>query len=84
MTENKGSTKPIKILTCKQVAEIIQAKTSTIYSWAEQGIIPCYKINGLLRFEEDDILQWIRNYKNTGRCYNSNVQTRSPRKGGGI
>ena len=74
--------KEMKILTCKQVAEIIQAKTSTVYAWAEQGLVPSFKINGLLRFDESEVREWIENTKKHIPCYNNNIQARSPKKGG--
>lgn len=72
----------MKILTVKQVAELIQAKESTIYVWAEQRIIPSLKINGLVRFDEGEILAWIKTCKQDERCYNYPIQARSPKKGG--
>ena len=49
----------MKLLTVKEVAALLKARPSTIYSWAEQGLVPCLKLNGLLRFSESDILAWI-------------------------
>ena len=69
----------MKLLTVKEVSEILCAKPSTVYAWAEQGIIPHLKLNGLLRFLEDDIFHWIALQK---KGYNSSIQARSPRKGG--
>jgi excisionase family DNA binding protein len=43
----------MKILTVKQVAELLQAKRSTVYAWAEQGILSSIRIAGLLRFDEE-------------------------------
>jgi excisionase family DNA binding protein len=72
----------VRILTCKQVAELLQAKLSTVYAWAEQGIVPCVKLNGLLRFDEDEILQWIKACKRPERCYTRSIQARGPKRGG--
>ncbi len=83
--DNMGtySVPSMKILTCRQVAEMLQAKPSTIYAWAEQGRIPSIKVNGLLRFIEAEILDWLRTYTNlTIPCYNRGIQARSSRKGG--
>jgi excisionase family DNA binding protein len=66
----------MKILTVKEVADIVKAKSSTIYAWAEQGVIPCYKINGLLRFSEDEILSWIRQNRAVEKSYNTPVGRR--------
>ena len=53
-----------KLLTVKDVAQILQASPSTIYSWAEQGLIPSFKLNGLLRFDEDEIYSWVKSSRN--------------------
>lgn len=52
----------MNFLTVKEVAERIKAKPSTIYAWAEQRMIPCFKINGLLRFSEDEVIEWIKSH----------------------
>lgn len=70
----------MKLITVRQVADFINAKPSTIYAWAEQGLIPYFKLNGLLRFDEADILEWIINKKQE-KVYNNSVG-RKPRKGG--
>jgi excisionase family DNA binding protein len=73
----------MKILTVNQVAELIQAKPSTVYAWAEQSRIPSIKINGLRRFIESEILSWLDNLaKGRSGCYNDLIQARSSRKGG--
>lgn len=44
-----------KLLTVKEVAELLNCSPSTIYSWAETKKISSHKINGLLRFRLKDI-----------------------------
>ena len=69
----------MKLLTVKEVADFLKAKPSTIYSWAEQGLVPCFKLNGLLRFSESDILAWIEAFrKESGNSYN--IAGSRPRK----
>lgn len=72
----------MRLLTVKDVSEMIQAKPATIYQWAETGVIPCFKINGLLRFSEDDILTWIKNCKKESCLGYNPLADRRPRKGG--
>jgi predicted DNA-binding transcriptional regulator AlpA len=72
----------MKILTVTQVSELIQAKPSTIYAWAGQSQIPCFKINGLLRFEEGEIFAWLTDCKRPDARYNTSIQVRGPKKGG--
>lgn len=74
----------MKLLTVNDVASILSAKPSTIYSWAEQGIIPSFKLNGLLRFSEEDVMAWIADcQKKPVEGYNI-LAGRRPRKGGQI
>jgi len=53
----------MKFLDVKEVSALLGAKTSTIYQWAELGQIPSYKLNGLLRFEKSEILEWLKDRK---------------------
>lgn len=71
----------MKVITVKQVAELLQVKPSTLYAWAEQGRIPCLKINGLLRFDEEEVMKFVKGCKRTARCYTPLIQ-REARKGG--
>ena len=67
----------MKLLTVRDVSAIIQAKPSTVYAWAETGRIPCHKLNGLLRFAEDEILAWIKNCRfDPAECYNASTSGR--------
>jgi len=47
----------------KKVSEILDANEKTIYSWAETGVIPCYKLNGLLRFKLEEVIEWAKTCK---------------------
>ena len=48
-----------RLLTINQLAEILQVKKNTIYSWIFTKRIPHVKINGALRFKEKEISKWI-------------------------
>ncbi|GMT42707.1 MAG: hypothetical protein IEMM0002_1118 [bacterium] len=52
-------------LTIKEVCRIYKIKKSTLYVWANTGKIPCYKVNGLLRFKKEEIDEWLSNHKVT-------------------
>jgi excisionase family DNA binding protein len=74
----------MKILTVKELSGIINIKVKTLYQWAEFGQIPCIKMQGALRFDLDDIMEWIKSCKReTHSGYNPFTQARGPRKGGG-
>ncbi len=48
-----------RLYTADQVAELFSLKKKTIYGWAEQGRIPCYKIGKALRFRESELREFI-------------------------
>jgi len=55
-----------KLLTPNQVCELLQVKRSTLYSWTFAKKIPHLKVNGVLRFQEKSITEWIKkNIENT-------------------
>ena len=73
----------MKLITIKEVSEMISVKPSTLYQWAELGQVPCFKINGSLRFDIEDIMKWIKSCKKeTASSYNPFIQIRGPRRGG--
>jgi excisionase family DNA binding protein len=59
---NKSVTLPSQnLLTVEQVADFLQVKIKTVYSWAETGKIPSHKIGSCLRFDRNKILEATRN-----------------------
>ncbi len=73
----------MQIVDVKKLSDMIGVKTKTIYQWAELNQIPHMKLNGSLRFDLDDIKQWIQDCKIQAQSgYNPLVQTGSPKKGG--
>jgi len=69
----------MKLVGVKKIAEFLNVKPSTLYQWAELGQIPCYKLNGSLRFDMEDIMNWIKSCKKESESsYNPLIQTRCP------
>jgi excisionase family DNA binding protein len=74
----------INITTIKELSKILKVKEKTLYQWAELGQIPCIKLNGCLRFDMNEINQWIKSCKKEAPAgYNPFTQASRPRKGGG-
>ena len=49
-----------KLLNPSQLAEILNVRPGTIYSWISRGVdIPHVKIAGTVRFREKAILDWL-------------------------
>lgn len=53
----------MQLVTIKIVAERLMVKQSTLYSWVHTGSIPFHKLNGLIRFDMDEIETWIKSSK---------------------
>lgn len=50
-------------LTVREVCELYKLKKSTVYLWAHDGSIPAYKVNGLLRFKQEEVDGWFESHK---------------------
>lgn len=48
-----------KLLTAKQVSELLEVKTSTVYDWVYRKIIPYVKLGRLIRFKKPEIFHWV-------------------------
>ncbi|MBM3188061.1 MAG: helix-turn-helix domain-containing protein [Chloroflexi bacterium] len=50
------------LLNVKQVAQYLQLKESTIYSWAQDAKIPAIKIGRTWRFRRTDLDSWLQRH----------------------
>ncbi|MBI5315863.1 MAG: helix-turn-helix domain-containing protein [Nitrospirae bacterium] len=50
------------LLTVKDLSARLNIKPSTLYLWAAHGKIPCRKIHGLVRFDQQDIDRWLSSF----------------------
>jgi len=50
------------LFTVKDLSAQLSIKPSTLYLWAAQGKIPCRKIHGLIRFDEEEIHHWLASF----------------------
>ena len=55
--------KKMKLITVNDICEMLSVKKSTVYVWAKSGDVPCFRINGMLRFDLEEIHTWIRTCK---------------------
>ncbi len=50
----------MRLATIKEVSALLKVKTSTLYSWVHNQTIPFHKLNGLIRFDLDEIEIWVK------------------------
>ena len=49
-----------KLLTAREVAEMLGVSPHTVLDWYEAGKLPGYKLlGGVLRFKQDEIVEWV-------------------------
>ena len=51
------------ILTLPEVAVLLKVAEKTVYTMAQTGHIPAFKVRGQWRFKHDDIDRWIDEQK---------------------
>ena len=66
------------LLTVKQVSAWLNIKPSTLYLWAAQDKIPCRKIHGLIRFDQDEIQEWLDSFAKEPSNLVCHIQDRNP------
>ena len=55
------------ILTLPEVAILLKVAEKTVYTMAQTGQIPAFKVRGQWRFKHDDIDRWIDEQKSVVR-----------------
>lgn len=48
-----------RLMTAKQVGELIEVKPNTIYQWVHLGLIPHVKLGKSVRFKKAELFRWI-------------------------
>lgn len=56
-----------RLLTARELGELLGFAAATVVDWAEAGSLPCFKIGGRLRFRESEILAWIEERRQSPR-----------------
>lgn len=48
-----------QLMNVRQVAEFLQLNQTTVYAWAQQGVLPGYKLGRNWRFRPSEIEAWL-------------------------
>jgi PTS system nitrogen regulatory IIA component len=48
-----------RLLTARELGELLGFAAGTIVDWAERGDVPAFKVGGRLRFRESEVLEWL-------------------------
>jgi excisionase family DNA binding protein len=56
-----------EILTLPEVAQLLKVAEKTVYTMAQKGQLPAFKVGGQWRFKRGDLDQWIEQQKAASR-----------------
>jgi excisionase family DNA binding protein len=56
-----------RLLTVKDLSELLQLSPKTIRNWAHIGYVPYYKFRKDIRFNKEEIIRWERKKHKKGR-----------------
>jgi len=48
-----------RLLTTREVAELLALSTATVLDWFEAGRLPGFKLGRVVRFRESEVLAWL-------------------------
>jgi len=63
-----------EVLRLREVADLLKVGEKTVYSMAQTGELPAFKVRGQWRFSRKDIDAWIEEQKNTTQDFGENDQ----------
>jgi excisionase family DNA binding protein len=63
-----------EVLKLKDVAALLKVGEKTVYSMAQTGELPAFKVRGQWRFSRKDIDVWIEQQKNTTKDFGEDNQ----------
>lgn len=69
-----------RLLTAREIGELLGYSPGTIVDWSEAGKIPSFKVGGRLRFRESEVQNWLEAQRQGPRPQESfvdNVAVRS-------
>lgn len=59
---------PDEILTLPELAQLLKVAEKTVYTMAQKGELPAFKVRGQWRFKRADLDQWIEAQKAAARA----------------
>ena len=59
-TSTENHDEPIRLLTLKETAELLQVSGRTVWRSVQQKELPAFKVGAQWRFRESDLTQWLQ------------------------
>lgn len=55
------------LLSPRDLAQLLKISLPTAYKWASRGILPSYKLEGIVRFSRGDVLDFLQKRRKVGQ-----------------
>jgi len=68
------------LMNVKQLAEYLQLKPGTVYTWAQKGKLPAIKVGRNWRFRKEEIDAWLEANSRGPNCHQLGNQGLGPSK----
>ena len=52
-----------QLMDIKEVANYLRVKESTVYTWAQEGLLPAFRLGRLWRFRRVEIDAWLEDHR---------------------
>jgi excisionase family DNA binding protein len=52
-----------KFLTTKEAAALLRISLPTLYRYIDADLLPYYRIKGIILFDKDELIQWIKSHR---------------------
>lgn len=56
------------LLNTADVARILSVSPRTVQLWAKQGILPCFRVGAVVRFDPEDVRRFVEEKKTRRRA----------------
>jgi excisionase family DNA binding protein len=55
-----------RLVTARELADLLGFSASTVVDWAEAGKVPAFKVGGRLRFRQSEVFDWLERQRVNG------------------
>jgi excisionase family DNA binding protein len=69
-----------RLLTAKELADILAISPKTLYNYVTRGMIPYFKIESNVRFRAREVAEWLRQHSSRPRGLSSETPSGTARR----
>jgi excisionase family DNA binding protein len=69
-----------RLLTAKELADILAISPKTLYNYVTRGMIPYFKIESNVRFRAREVAEWLRQHSGQPRVLSTETASGTARK----